>query len=330
MAESSSDTGGATAQLGEDADLDHERGTRGQLVIKDRAISRIAVAAALQVPGVVRQSGGLSRLTGRDLPRAEVCMGTESVAVTLYIAVAWPCPIAVLSREVHREVGDRIAALTGLPMDRLHVVVAAAVPASAQDGAEVDCQQLAAPGTPPARLVPSRAPLTRPAAAPVALLVAGALLVLAVLTGREFLIAHEVIAPAAWLRNSIEWSARLHWQPWMLPAAVAAVFAGLALIFVAVKPRIRTHLPLGDAGSAVVWVRPTDVARMCSARARTVAGVRSVQTIVDGKRTTVHITPDGEVTAPALESAIREVVEPGLATLAAPRPLRIKVGRVRP
>ncbi|MFD4182596.1 DUF6286 domain-containing protein [Rhodococcus sp. NPDC058514] len=311
------------------ADLDDERGARGQLTIKDRAVSRIAVAAALQVPGVVRQSGGMSRLTGRELPRAEVSMGTESVAVTLYIAVAWPCPIAVLSREVHREVGDRIAALSGLPMHQLHVVVAAAVPAAAQDGTEVDSQQLTAPGAAQSPLVPSRAPITRPAAAPVALLFAGALLVLAVLTGREFLIAHEVIAPAAWLRNSVEWSSRLHWQPWMLPAAVAAVFGGLALIFVAVKPRIRTHLPLGSVGSAVVWVRPTDVARMCSAHARTVAGVRSVQTVVDGKRTTVRVAPDGEVAAAALEVAVREAVMPGLSTLASPRPLRVRIGKVR-
>ncbi|MCZ4555331.1 DUF6286 domain-containing protein [Rhodococcus maanshanensis] len=329
MADGTSEAGGATRQRTADADLDEERSTRGQLIIKDRAVSRIAVAAALQVPGVVRQRGGLSRLTGRDLPRAEVSMGTESVAVTLYIAVAWPCPIALLSREVHREVGDRIAALSGLPMDQLHVVVAAAVPTAAPEGAEVDSQQFAAPGAALAPLVPSRAPITRPAAAPVALLFACALLVLAVLTGREFLIAHEVIAPAAWLRNSIEWSARQHWEPWMVPAAAAAVFAGLVLIFVAVKPRIRTHLPLGDAGSAVVWVRPTDVARMCSAQARTVAGVRSVQTIVDGKRTTVRISPDGEVAAPALESAVRDAVEPGLATLATPRPLRVRIGKVQ-
>ncbi|KLL97269.1 hypothetical protein NJ76_13145 [Rhodococcus sp. IITR03] len=44
-------------------------GERGSLVVKDRAIERIAAAAALGVPGVVRHSGGgILRLTGRDLP----------------------------------------------------------------------------------------------------------------------------------------------------------------------------------------------------------------------------------------------------------------------
>ncbi|TQF68890.1 Asp23/Gls24 family envelope stress response protein [Rhodococcus spelaei] len=309
--------------------LDHERGARGHLVVKDRAVARIAVAAALGVPGVVRQSGGLFKLPGRDLPRAEVSMGPESVAVALYIAVSWPCPIAVLSREVQREVGERIETLTGLPMDTLHVVVAAAVPGDAGTPADVDTRQLVAEVPADCRPTPPRAPLARPAAALVTVFVAAGLLIVAGLTGREFLIAKDVIAPAAWLRNSVSWVAGLHWQSWMLPTATLATLTGLALVYLAVTPRTRTHLPVGKPKASVVWVRPTDVARMCSARARTVAGIRSVQTTVDRRRATVHVAPTGEVHAHDLEATVRDAVQPGLAMLATPRELRVRIGRVK-
>ena len=69
----------------DDAALD-DTAQRGELVIKERAVVKIAVAAALQVPGVVKQSGGLSRLTGRELPRADVSTGADAVAINLYIA----------------------------------------------------------------------------------------------------------------------------------------------------------------------------------------------------------------------------------------------------
>ncbi|MFE3293043.1 DUF6286 domain-containing protein [Rhodococcus sp. NPDC059234] len=313
----------------EQSALDRERGARGELIVKERAVSRIAVAAALGVPGVVRQSGGLFKLPGRDLPRAEVSMGPESVAVALYIAVAWPCPIAALSREVHHEVGERIETLTGLPMDTLHVVIAAAVPGDGDTPADVDARQLVAEAPDVCRPVPPRAPLARPAAALVTVIVAAGLLVLAGLTGREFLIAKEVIAPAAWLRNSVSWVAGLHWQSWMLPAAAFAALAGLTLIYIAVTPRTRTHLPVGERKASVVWVRPTDVARMCSARAGNVAGIRYVQTTVDRKRATVHVTPTGEVQPRDLEATVRDTVAPGLAMLASPRELRVRIGRVK-
>ncbi|MFC4605015.1 DUF6286 domain-containing Asp23/Gls24 family envelope stress response protein [Rhodococcus kronopolitis] len=314
----------------EDSALDRERGARGRLVLKDRAIAKIAVAAALQVPGVVRQSGGLLQLSGRELPRAEVSMGTDSVAIALYLAVTWPCPVAALSREVHRQVGEQIESLGGLSMETLHVVVAAAVPADPTAPADLDARQLTADG--PAGTLPftARPPLGRPAAALVTVLVALALLALAGLTGREFLIAHEVIAPAAWLRNAVIWVAELHWQGWMLPAGIAAAVLGLVLVYTAVAPTSRTHLALGSDAGPVVWLRPTDVARMCSAHAGTVAGVQSVQTTVDRRRATVHVVPTGDVADAPLTAEVHDAVAPRLAALASRPELRIRIGRARP
>lgn len=312
----------------EPSELDLERGARGRLSVKDRAISKIAVAAALSVPGVVRQSGGLLKLPGRDLPRAEITMGPDSVAVALYIAVAWPCPVAMLSREVHLAVAERVETLTGLPVEVLHIVVAAAVPSPAGTG-DVDARQLTAGCPDDVQPVAARAPLARPAAAAVALALAVALLGVAVVAGREYLIAQEVIAPAAWVRNSVWWVADLHWQTWMAAAAVVAAVVGAVLVYLALAPRTRTHLPVGAAQAPIVWLRPTDVARMCSARAGAVGGVGAVHTTVDRKRATVHVTPNGDVAADDLEVYVRDAVAPGLGTLASPRELRVRIGRVK-
>ena len=51
-------------------------------------MAKIATAAAVNVPGVVRQSGGLTRLTGRDLPRADISMGSDAVAINLDAKIA--------------------------------------------------------------------------------------------------------------------------------------------------------------------------------------------------------------------------------------------------
>lgn len=321
MADTVTATTGTGTEAG-DAEVDLERGARGQLVVKDRAVSKIAVAAALSVPGVVRQSGGLLTLPGRDLPRAEVTMGSDAVAVTLYLAIAWPCPVALLSREVHETVTERVETLTGFALDHLHIVVVAATTSP------TDARQLADRYGADAPPVPARTPLARPAAAVVAVVAAVVLIGVAVLAGREFLIAQDVISPAAWLRNSVRWIADLHWQTWMVPAGIAATVMGVILVCVALAPRTRTHLPA--VGTPVVWLRPTDVARMCSARAGTVGGVGAVHTTVDRRRATVHVTPNGEVAADDLEQQVRESVAPSLAVVASPLELRIRMGRVKP
>ncbi|GAA3173393.1 hypothetical protein GCM10020255_063350 [Rhodococcus baikonurensis] len=100
-------------------------GLRGSLVIKDRAMAKIATAAAVNAPGVVRQSGGLTRLTGRDLPRADISMGSDAVAINLFLAVSWPCSVTELTGRVRAEVGRSVESLTGLPLHDMNVMIAA-------------------------------------------------------------------------------------------------------------------------------------------------------------------------------------------------------------
>lgn len=306
-------------------------GARGRLVIKDRAYEKIATTAALQVPGVVTQGGGLTRFTGRDLPRADVSTGPRSIAVNLHLGVRWPCDVAELTRRVHHEVGEQIENLTGRPLHRLEVLVAGAEATTPDEAETVACPT----PVPADTVIPPRPPTAAPAAAPAAVVIAIGLLGLAAVAARELLIARGVIGGAPWLRNTFEWIGRLHWQQWLVPAAIAALAVGVLCVLLALAPRTRTHVALRTATTSapITWMRPVDVARMCSARASTVPGVAVAHTTVDRRRSTVHVRADDAVTGPAaaaLEQAVTDAVHSGLEVLDRPPKLRVKIrGRDR-
>src|SRR5690606_39066837 len=115
--------------------------------------------------------------------------------------------------------------------------------------------------------------------------VAIAALALSFVAARELLIVNGTYGGAPWLRNSFEWFGRLHWHTWLAPVAGVCLVLGIVLIVVALKPRRRTHVPLQVAGPVpTVWMRRTDVARMCSAHASALTGVRTARTVVDRRR----------------------------------------------
>ncbi len=233
-------------------------------------MAKIATAAAVNVPGgVVRQSGGLTRLTGRDLPRADISMGSDAVAINLFLAVSWPCSVTELTGRVRTEVGRSVESLTGLPLHDMNVMIAAT------EGSDDSCVSGVEIAEGPAQQalsdpIPPRVPLCEPG-------------------GRGFGRRHRVwstrtrlrrlarmfinrgtFESAPWIRNSVEWTSRLHWQPWLLPVAIAAVVAGVVLIMSAIKRRAKTHVPLGNPSASTVWMRPTDIARLCSSHAAVV------------------------------------------------------------
>nr|WP_277352046.1 DUF6286 domain-containing protein [Rhodococcus sp. HNM0563] len=133
---------------------------------------------------------------------------------------------------------------------------------------------------------------------------------------------------APWIRNSFEWFGRLHWHPWIAPVAVVLVLLGVSAIAVALKPRRRTHLPLTQSGTVpTVWMRRTDIARMCSARAAALPGVLHARTVVDRRRALIRVVAASDSAIDDLHDTIRAEVEPRLALLADPIPLVLKVSR---
>jgi uncharacterized alkaline shock family protein YloU len=101
---------------------------RGWVRIDDRVAHRIAEQASLAVPGVVRHSGALDRVTGRDLPRTEVVVAGDRVRASLDIAVSWPHPLAATAAAVRGEVRQQLQRLAGLTADAVDVAIVHVVP----------------------------------------------------------------------------------------------------------------------------------------------------------------------------------------------------------
>lgn len=101
---------------------------RGTLTVADRAVQRIAEAAA-QVPGTTRACTGA--LAGRDLPRASAHVQGTWARVDVDVALAWPAPAAATARRVRDAVTadlDRWAGLRARVDVHLVAVQAAEVP----------------------------------------------------------------------------------------------------------------------------------------------------------------------------------------------------------
>jgi uncharacterized alkaline shock family protein YloU len=102
-------------------------GERGSLTIKDRAVQRIAEAAALAVPGVVRaeqSTNPLNAALGRAYPRVDCDVAGGRVRAEVKIVGLWPTPAPQLGERVRQAVTDQLQALAGLRVDAVDVTIA--------------------------------------------------------------------------------------------------------------------------------------------------------------------------------------------------------------
>ncbi|MDO5671170.1 MAG: DUF6286 domain-containing protein [Corynebacterium sp.] len=153
-------------------------------------------------------------------------------------------------------------------------------------------------------------PRANPVARFVAIVIGLALLVLAVICGREI-----------WLRNSrsIDWDTWVDpivmtignatYQPWMLPTGAAFLVLGALLVWAAFRPRTRTHRMLRPVDAATsVWMRPVDIARMLGAAARAVPGVATAAARVSGSTAHVSVTGHHPDLAPLVDAALQPLI----------------------
>ncbi|MBY4129321.1 Asp23/Gls24 family envelope stress response protein [Rhodococcus fascians] len=293
---------------------------RGSLEIKDRAISRTAIAAALKDPRVTRTTGGFSRLTGRELPRADVTLGEDTIAVNLYIGVRWPSDVSEVTEAVHETVEAALATMTGLHVHRVNVLVSET---------SLDARAASTGDSRATHIVSPRPPTAGPAAMPVALLFGFMLLGVAFVAGREFFIANGSLGGSPWIADAIGWVARVHWQRWMIAAAIGAAVIGLLLVFIGVKPRTRTHSGLGGA-APTVWATATDIARLCSAAAQSTRGVVDAHTVVTRKKIVVQVARDSAFDVDTVDAAVREAIAPTLSVAAGGRRLTLQQSVAQP
>ncbi|WP_035857938.1 Asp23/Gls24 family envelope stress response protein [Cryptosporangium arvum] len=109
------------------ASADDEPGGRGRLVIEDRAVQRIAEAAATRVVGVVpaaQSVGALSSALGRAYPRVDCDVAAGRVRADVEIVALWPTPAAHLGEQVRDAVTDQLHRLAGLQVDAVDVTIA--------------------------------------------------------------------------------------------------------------------------------------------------------------------------------------------------------------
>ncbi|MGX6607463.1 Asp23/Gls24 family envelope stress response protein [Micromonosporaceae bacterium Da 78-11] len=100
---------------------------RGSLTIKDRAVQRIAEAAALGVPGVVpaaHSTNAVNTALGRAYPRVDCDVAGGRVRADVEIVGLWPTSAPQLGAQVRQAVTDQLQALAGLRVDAVDVTIA--------------------------------------------------------------------------------------------------------------------------------------------------------------------------------------------------------------
>ncbi|WP_132992645.1 Asp23/Gls24 family envelope stress response protein [Gordonia zhaorongruii] len=109
---------------------------RGDLIIADRAIEKVALHAALEVPGVVERQGAVGSLlgsagrslTGPGLPRTAVDSTGSARRLAVTVALEWPCRITDVCCQVRSAVADEVEYFSGVRPLRVDVTVGQLVP----------------------------------------------------------------------------------------------------------------------------------------------------------------------------------------------------------
>lgn len=122
-----------------------DAGQRGRLVLKDRAVQRIAEAAARNVPGVApsaRTSAGSDASSGsvgdvvssvgsavgsalsRDYPRVECVIAGQRVHARVEVVGLWPVPAPSLAGAVRAAVASQLQTVAGMHVDGVDVEIA--------------------------------------------------------------------------------------------------------------------------------------------------------------------------------------------------------------
>lgn len=225
---------------------------RGRTVVSDRVRQRLIEHAVLSVPGVVRRR---AIVPGRSFPAVQVDGGLKSRVVDVEIAANWPVDGTAVLGNVESAVMRELSASLGESPQRVAVRIARIdsdrTPAQVADAYAIDAETTGGGET--AQYGPRRVA----GSTITGLLVALTVIAAGVVAVREALIAVGWIGGTAWIDPALDWAAQTQWQWWTWPAVILTVLVGVVLLVIAVKPRRRAYLPVGDG----VWVRKHAVER---------------------------------------------------------------------
>lgn len=127
----------ASADTAAPVDTRSGRTELGMISISDTVVSKIASRAAAEDPDAGASASRILGVTlpgvghlggqGTDLnaaPKAGVEVDGDSAFVNLQISVRWPASIATVADRVRNQVIRRVAELTGLQVQEVHITVA--------------------------------------------------------------------------------------------------------------------------------------------------------------------------------------------------------------
>ncbi len=100
---------------------------RGRLDVRHRVLTRIVEQAVRGLGASSERTSalgeGVGRLTGQQLPRAEVRVVGRAVHLHVEVGCAWPRPVAAFAEQVRTTLREEVRRQTGLDVRTLEVVV---------------------------------------------------------------------------------------------------------------------------------------------------------------------------------------------------------------
>ena len=142
---------------------------------------------------------------------------------------------------------------------------------------------------------------------------------------RELLLETDTISGPSWLQPIIDWLSHAHWVQMVLIIAVIALILGLIILIASLRPRTKTHILIDNEAS--LWMRPVDIARACSARAKDQRGVLNATTVATAKRVTVTVTGDPD--DPGLSDRVHKACRPVVQAVSSQPDLKVRLARPR-
>lgn len=265
----------------------HDRTAPGTVVISDRALKGLVQGAVLELPEVWAATRPDRR--GSKPPKVTVSGPEDRPTIAASVPIIWPQPAASVANEARLVVRDRLSSLAGRRPGSVDVTVSEVISPSTR------AERLPLPAAEQVehRTVP--APRATTAATAVGPLCALALLTAGGIAIHDLLAAGGWINEPQWFARVARWLAELHWSQVMVPAAIAAAAIGLLLLWIAVKPRRRTHRQL--VGAPELCTRRSDIGARVRAVTLAVPGINSVRVSVGRRTVTVRAKPEADCTA---------------------------------
>lgn len=171
--------------------------------------------------------------------------------------------------------------------------------------------------------VSAKPPIAAPAATVVAVVLALAVIGVGIVAVRDVLVSAGVITGAPWIVSVLNHLDGLTAQSWMLPGGVAVAVLGVLLVFAAVKPRRRSHLPLSASDT---WITARDVTRLTQSSVQALTGVAAATVGGSGRRKlTLTVTALAGYDTSAVQTAAHAAAAKVVAELARPPRVRVRI-----